>query len=62
LRAAHKIAEHSVKKQDTKKVDPFLVIAAVCTAINCALRLNMSVVSLSQTSRPPISPPSKAKR
>ncbi|KAG7284861.1 hypothetical protein NEMBOFW57_009476 [Staphylotrichum longicolle] len=43
LRATHKIAEHSVRKHDTKKVDPFLIIAAVCTAINCALRLNIFI-------------------
>ncbi|KAK4209231.1 chromate transporter-domain-containing protein [Rhypophila decipiens] len=43
LRAAHKIAEHSVRKHDTKRIDPFLVIAAVCTAINCALRLNLFI-------------------
>ncbi|KAM7191501.1 Chromate transporter domain containing protein [Rhypophila sp. PSN 637] len=43
LRAAHKIAEHCVRKHDTKKIDPFLVFAAVCTAINCALRLNIFV-------------------
>lgn len=44
LRATHKIAEHSMRKHGTEKTDPFLVIAAVCTAINCALRLNMSVL------------------
>ncbi|KAG7294510.1 hypothetical protein NEMBOFW57_004585 [Staphylotrichum longicolle] len=43
LRATHKIAEHSVRKHDTKKVDPFLIVAAVCTAINCALRLNIFI-------------------
>ncbi|KAK4112655.1 chromate transporter [Canariomyces notabilis] len=43
LRATHKIAEHSVRRHDTKKIDPFLVIAAVCTAINCALRLNIFI-------------------
>uniref|UniRef100_A0A8H7NI50 Chromate transporter n=1 Tax=Bionectria ochroleuca TaxID=29856 RepID=A0A8H7NI50_BIOOC len=42
LRATHKIADHSVRKHDTRKVDPFLVIAAICTAINGALRINMS--------------------
>jgi hypothetical protein len=41
FKATHKIAEHSVIKHSTKKVDPFLVIAAICTAINSALRLNM---------------------
>ncbi|KAM7215265.1 Chromate transporter domain containing protein [Rhypophila decipiens] len=43
LRAGNKIAEHSVRKHDTKRIDPFLVIAAVCTAINCALRLNIFI-------------------
>lgn len=46
LRATHKIADHSVRKHDTKKIDPFLVIAAICTAINGALRINMSVFPL----------------
>lgn len=41
LRATHKIADHSVKKHDTGRTDPFLVVAAVCTAINMALRINM---------------------
>jgi chromate transport protein ChrA len=41
LRATHKIADHSVMNQKTRKVDPFLVIAAICTAINGALRINM---------------------
>lgn len=40
----HKIADHCVVKQSTKKVDAFLVIAAICTAINTALRINMSVL------------------
>lgn len=44
LRAVHKIADHSVVKPRTKKVDPFLVIAMVCTMINSALRINMSVL------------------
>ncbi|KAH7202889.1 chromate transporter-domain-containing protein [Fusarium redolens] len=43
LRAAHKIADHSVRKHDTRKVDPFLVIAAICTAINGALRINIFI-------------------
>ncbi|EFY87690.1 chromate transport protein, putative [Metarhizium acridum CQMa 102] len=42
-RATHKIADHPVRKHDTKKIDPFLVIAAICTAVNGALRINMSV-------------------
>jgi hypothetical protein len=46
LRATHKIADHSVRKHDTGKVDPFLIIAAVCTAINGALRINMSVLRI----------------
>lgn len=41
FKATHKIADHSVIKQSTKKVDPFLIIAAICTAINSTLRLNM---------------------
>jgi chromate transport protein ChrA len=41
FRATHKIADHSVVKQGTKKVDPFLIIAAICTAVNSALHLNM---------------------
>ncbi|KAL8367168.1 hypothetical protein RB599_010256 [Gaeumannomyces hyphopodioides] len=43
LRAAHKIADHSVRKHDSKKVDPFLVIAAICTATNMALRINLFI-------------------
>ncbi|QKD56768.2 chromate transporter-domain-containing protein [Fusarium oxysporum Fo47] len=43
LRATHKIADHSVRKHDTRKVDPFLVIAAICTAINGALRINIFI-------------------
>lgn len=41
LKAAHKIADHSIINQKTKKVDVFLVVAALCTAINGALRINM---------------------
>jgi hypothetical protein len=41
LRATHKIADHSVRRSGSKKVDPFLVIAAFCTAVNGALRINM---------------------
>lgn len=41
LRATHKIADHSVMNQRTRKVDSFLVIAAICTAINGALRINI---------------------
>ncbi|EPE26800.1 chromate transporter [Glarea lozoyensis ATCC 20868] len=43
LKAVHKIADHSVIKQKSKKVDPFLVIAALCTAINIALRINIFI-------------------
>ncbi|KAF4439794.1 chromate transporter [Fusarium acutatum] len=43
LRATHKIADHSVRKHDTRKVDPFLVVAAICTAINGALRINIFI-------------------
>ncbi|XTI82468.1 chromate transporter-domain-containing protein [Cenococcum geophilum] len=41
FKATHKIADHSVIKHGTKKVDPFLIIAAICTAINSTLRLNI---------------------
>jgi hypothetical protein len=41
FRAAHKIADHSVRKHDTKRIDGFLILAAICTAINGALRINM---------------------
>ena len=41
LRATHKIADHAVRRQGTMRVDPFLVIIAICTAINGALRINM---------------------
>jgi hypothetical protein len=41
LKATHKIADHSVISHTTKKMDPFLVIAAICTAINGALHINM---------------------
>ncbi|RYP59366.1 hypothetical protein DL771_010905 [Monosporascus sp. 5C6A] len=43
LRATHKIAEHSVRKHGTRKIDPFLVIAAICTAVNGALRINIFI-------------------
>ncbi|KAL5597128.1 hypothetical protein FOBRF1_010921 [Fusarium oxysporum] len=43
LRATHKISDHSVRKHDTRKVDPFLVTAAICTAINGALRINIFI-------------------
>jgi hypothetical protein len=41
LRATHKISEHSVVRHDTKKLDPFLVLAAILTFVNCAMRINM---------------------
>ncbi|KAH6668735.1 chromate transporter [Halenospora varia] len=43
LKAAHKIADHSVINHNTKKIDIFLVIAALCTAINGALRINIFI-------------------
>lgn len=43
LRATHKIADHSVVNQRTKKVDPFLIVIAICTAINGTLRLNIFI-------------------
>ena len=43
LRATHKIADHSLVNQKTKRTDPFLVIIAICTGINGALRINMLV-------------------
>ncbi|KAH7112568.1 chromate transporter-domain-containing protein [Dendryphion nanum] len=43
FKATHKIADHSVINHSTKKVDPFLVVAAICTAINSALRLNIFI-------------------
>ncbi|KIW94173.1 uncharacterized protein Z519_05489 [Cladophialophora bantiana CBS 173.52] len=43
LRATHKIAQHSVIKHSTKKVDPFLVLAAILTFLNCALRINIFI-------------------
>ncbi|KAH6957672.1 hypothetical protein BKA56DRAFT_502317, partial [Ilyonectria sp. MPI-CAGE-AT-0026] len=41
LRATHKIAQHSGRNHNNRRPDPFLIIAAVCTAINTALRINM---------------------
>jgi Chromate transporter len=41
LRATHKIAEHSVVRQGSRKLDPFLVLAAILTFVNCAMRINM---------------------
>lgn len=48
LKAVHKIADHSIINTKTKKLDVFLVIAALCTAVNIALRINMHVPSLLQ--------------
>jgi chromate transport protein ChrA len=41
LRATHKIAEHSIVRKDSRKLDPFLVLAAILTFVNCAMRINM---------------------
>ncbi|KIW13672.1 hypothetical protein PV08_08863 [Exophiala spinifera] len=43
LRATHKIAEHSVIKHTTNKVDPLLILAAILTFLNCALRINIFI-------------------
>ncbi|KAG0634719.1 chromate transporter-domain-containing protein [Tuber brumale] len=43
LRAAHKIADHSVIDPATKKVNPYLIIAALCTSLNTALRINIFI-------------------
>ncbi|KAF2477485.1 chromate transporter [Lindgomyces ingoldianus] len=43
FRATHKIADHSLHKPESKKTDPFLVIIAICTMINSALRLNILI-------------------
>ncbi|PWW73106.1 chromate transporter [Tuber magnatum] len=43
LRAAHKIAEHSIIDPVTKKINPYLVIAGLCTALNTALRINIFI-------------------
>lgn len=32
-----------MRKHDSKKIDPFLVIAAICTAANMALRINIFI-------------------
>lgn len=44
LRAIHKLADHSFVDQATKKINPFLVIIALCTFLNCALRINMLAI------------------
>ncbi|KAI9786685.1 MAG: hypothetical protein M1839_006236 [Geoglossum umbratile] len=43
LQATHKIAAHSVVSRTTGKVNPYLAIAALCTAINGALRINIFI-------------------
>ncbi|KAJ5176702.1 uncharacterized protein N7482_002579 [Penicillium canariense] len=43
LRATHKIADHSVFNHNTRKIDPYLVIAGLCTALNSALRINIFI-------------------
>ncbi|KAL8919109.1 MAG: hypothetical protein Q9172_005139 [Xanthocarpia lactea] len=43
LRATHKVADHSVIDHVTRKANPYLVLAALCTALNSALRINMSI-------------------
>ncbi|CZR66787.1 uncharacterized protein PAC_16688 [Phialocephala subalpina] len=43
LKATHKIADHSVINHSTKKMDTFLIIAALCTAINGALHINIFI-------------------
>ncbi|OBT48117.1 hypothetical protein VE00_01030 [Pseudogymnoascus sp. WSF 3629] len=43
LKATHKIADHSIVSHTTKKMDPFLIIAAICTAINGALHINIFI-------------------
>jgi chromate transport protein ChrA len=45
LRATHKLADHSIRRAGSNKVDPFLIIAGLCTAINSALRINMLVAA-----------------
>ncbi|KAH1544850.1 hypothetical protein KXV70_004886 [Aspergillus fumigatus] len=43
LRAAHKIADHSVVDPVSRRTSPFLVIAALCTVLNSALRINIFI-------------------
>ncbi|CUS11462.1 unnamed protein product, partial [Tuber aestivum] len=43
LRAAHKIADHCIVDHTTKKVNPYLIIAGLCTALNTALRINIFI-------------------
>ncbi|KUL82177.1 hypothetical protein ZTR_09556 [Talaromyces verruculosus] len=44
LRATHIIADHSVIDNKTRKINPVLVIIALCTALNSALHINMLYV------------------
>ncbi|RDW63244.1 putative chromate ion transporter [Aspergillus mulundensis] len=43
LRATHKIADHCVINHATHKVNHWLVIAGLCTALNSALRINIFI-------------------
>ncbi|KAI9775417.1 MAG: hypothetical protein M1839_001112 [Geoglossum umbratile] len=43
LRATHKIADHSMINQSTHKVNPYLILAALFTAMNSALRINIFI-------------------
>ncbi|KAI9762600.1 MAG: hypothetical protein M1840_001193 [Geoglossum simile] len=43
LRAVHGISSHSMINPTTGKANPYLVIAALCTAINHALRINIFI-------------------
>ncbi|KAI9764707.1 MAG: hypothetical protein M1840_008099 [Geoglossum simile] len=43
LRATHKIADHSVINHTTGKVNPYLVLAALFTGLNGALRINIFI-------------------
>lgn len=56
LRATHKIADHSVVDRGTRQLNPYLVLAALCTALNGALRINMSVLSFLHVSYGSCSP------
>ena len=40
LRATHKIAEHALTSQETKKLNLSLVVFALLTALNTVLRIN----------------------
>ncbi|KAF7509997.1 hypothetical protein GJ744_007311 [Endocarpon pusillum] len=43
LRATHKIADHSVINHSTRKVNQYLILAALFTALNMALRINIFI-------------------